>query len=34
MIGIIGAMDEEVISLKRKMHVTEQRSCSGKMWYR
>ncbi|MBQ1275348.1 MAG: 5'-methylthioadenosine/adenosylhomocysteine nucleosidase [Cellulosilyticum sp.] len=29
MIGIIGAMDEEVISLKRKMHVTEQREIAG-----
>jgi len=29
MIGIISAMDEEVISLKRKMHVTEQREIAG-----
>lgn len=29
MIGIIGAMDEEVISLKRKMHVIEQREIAG-----
>ena len=29
MIGIIGAMDEEVIALKRKMHVTEQREIAG-----
>ena len=29
MIGIIGAMDEEVISLKRKMHVAEQREIAG-----
>lgn len=29
MIGIIGAMDEEVISLKRKMNVTEQREIAG-----
>ena len=29
MIGIISAMDEEVISLKRKMHVTEQRELAG-----
>lgn len=29
MIGIIGAMDEEVISLKRKMKVTEQREIAG-----
>lgn len=29
MIGIIGAIDEEVISLKRKMHVTEQREIAG-----
>lgn len=29
MIGIIGAMDEEVISLKRKMHVTEQKEIAG-----
>ncbi len=29
MIGIIGAMDEEVISLKRRMHVTEQREIAG-----
>ena len=29
MIGIIGAMDEEVISLKRKMNVTEQRELAG-----
>lgn len=29
MIGIIGAMDEEVISLKRKMQVTEQREIAG-----
>lgn len=29
MIGIISAMDEEVISLKRKMHVTQQREMAG-----
>lgn len=29
MIGIIGAMDEEVISLKRKMHVTKQEEIAG-----
>lgn len=29
MIGIIGAMDEEVISLKRKMHIIEQREIAG-----
>ena len=29
MIGIICAMDEEVISLKRKMHVTKQREIAG-----
>lgn len=33
MIGIIGAMDEEVISLKRKMHVTEQREIAGMTFF-
>ena len=33
MIGIIGAMDEEVISVKRRMHVTEQREIAGKEFF-
>lgn len=33
MIGIIGAMDEEVISLKRKIHVTEQREIAGMTFF-
>lgn len=33
MIGIIGAMDEEVISLKRKMHVTEEKEIAGMTFF-
>lgn len=33
MIGIIGAMDEEVISLKRKMEVKEQREIAGMIFF-
>lgn len=33
MIGIIGAMDEEVISLKRKMEVKEQREIAGMVFF-
>lgn len=33
MIGIIGAMDEEVISLKRKMTVTEEKEIAGMTFY-
>lgn len=33
MIGIIGAMDEEVISLKRKMLVKEEKEIAGMIFY-
>ncbi len=33
MIGIIGAMEEEIISLKRKMDVKEQREIAGMTFY-
>lgn len=33
LIGIIGAMDEEIISLKRKMEVKEQKEIAGMTFY-